>query len=140
VTDDRVLAAGDAASWWSRRYGVRMAVEHWDDALKAPEVVAANVVGGDAVHDPVPYFWSTQFGRRVQMVGYPRVADQLLWRGDPAEDAWCAGWLRDGLLTAMVTVNRPRDTIQARKLIEAGGAVDADALSDLSVAVRDAAT
>ena len=102
-------------------------------------MVAANVLGGDAVHDPVPYFWSTQFGRRVQMVGYPRVADELLWRGDPADDTWCGGSQRDGLLTAMVTVNRPRDTIQARKLIEAGGAVDVDALADPSVAVRDAA-
>ena len=52
-----VWAVGDCASWESARYGTRMLVEHWDAALRAPGVVAANVLGGAQVWDPVPYFW-----------------------------------------------------------------------------------
>ncbi len=137
--DPRVYAAGDAASWWSRRFAARMNVEHWDDALQAPDVVAANLLGGEEVHDPVPYFWSIQFGRRVQFVGHPAGADRLCWRGDPADDVWGAGWLVGDRLVAMLTVNRPRDTIQARKLIEAGTPVDVQRLADRDVAIRDAA-
>src|SRR5690606_17521217 len=33
-----VVAVGDCAAWWSRRYGRRLLVEHWDTALNAPEV------------------------------------------------------------------------------------------------------
>ena len=79
-----VFAAGDCAAFWSRRYRRRLRVEHWDNALHAPEVVAANVLGESEVYDPVPYFWSEQFGRMVQYVGHYEAADHLVWRGDPA--------------------------------------------------------
>jgi 3-phenylpropionate/trans-cinnamate dioxygenase ferredoxin reductase subunit len=88
-----VYAAGDCAAFVSRRYRTRLRVEHWDSALHAPEVVAANILGADAVYDPVPYFWSEQFGRMVQYAGHHTSADRLVWRGDPAERQWAACWL-----------------------------------------------
>lgn len=138
VSDERVYAVGDAAAWWSRRYGVRLCVEHWDDALRGPDVVAANVVGGSEVHDPVPYFWSTQLGRRVQVVGYPPAGERMVWRGSPDDDIWGVGWLRGERLVAMLTVNRPRDSIQARKLIEHESPVDEARLADVDTPIRDA--
>ena len=51
-----VYAAGDCAAFESRRFGRRLRVEHWDVALHAPDVVAANICGGAEVYDPVPYF------------------------------------------------------------------------------------
>ena len=72
-----VYAVGDCAAFESRRFGRRLRFEHWDVALKAPEVVAANVLGGDEAYDPVPYFWSEQFGRMVQYVGYHGAADSM---------------------------------------------------------------
>jgi 3-phenylpropionate/trans-cinnamate dioxygenase ferredoxin reductase component len=135
-----VFAAGDCASFWSARYGRRLRFEHWDVALHAPETVAANVLGGSAEYDPVPYFWSEQFGRMVQYVGWHGGADELVWRGDPAAGGkWAACWLAGGRLAAMLTVSLPRDLLQARRLIEAGAAVDAARLSDPAVAVRDCA-
>ena len=91
-----VYAAGDCAAFQSQRFGRRLRFEHWDVALHAPEVVAANVLGGDEVYDPVPYFWSEQFGRMVQYAGYHGDAERLIWRGDPADRAWAACWLAGG--------------------------------------------
>jgi 3-phenylpropionate/trans-cinnamate dioxygenase ferredoxin reductase component len=109
-------------------------------ALHAPEVVAANVLGGDDVYDPVPYFWSEQFGRMVQYVGWHEGADELVWRGDPATDQkWAACWLSGGVLVAMLTVRLPRDLMQARRLIEASAPVDAGRLADPGTAVRECA-
>jgi hypothetical protein len=51
-------------------------------------VVAANILGGDETYDPVPYFWSEQFGRMVQYAGHHSGADRLVWRGDPAGPEW----------------------------------------------------
>jgi NADPH-dependent 2,4-dienoyl-CoA reductase/sulfur reductase-like enzyme len=175
-----VYAAGDCAAFESGLFGVRMRVEHWDAALHAPEVVAANIVaasagsstgGGDAepeVYDPVPYFWSDQFGRMVQYVGHHGQRDRLVWRGDPAEPKWSACWVADApadgtgngggtgdddgagdgdgagadgaapRLTALLTVGRPKDMIQARRLISARGTVDVARLADPAVAVKDA--
>jgi 3-phenylpropionate/trans-cinnamate dioxygenase ferredoxin reductase component len=136
-----VYAAGDCAAFASLRFGVRLRVEHWETALHAPEVVAANIAGGAEVYDPVPYFWSEQFGRMVQYAGHHAAADRLIWRGDPDAATWSACWLSGDTprLTAVLAVNRPRDLLQGRRLIAAGAAVDAARLADPAVAVKDAA-
>jgi 3-phenylpropionate/trans-cinnamate dioxygenase ferredoxin reductase component len=134
-----VFAVGDCASFWSGRYERQLRFEHWDVALHAPEVVAANIMGGSERYDPVPYFWSEQFGRMVQYVGWHGGADGLVWRGTPAGGRWAACWLAGTRLVATLTVGLPRDLLQARRLIEAGAAVDPDRLADPGVAVRDCA-
>jgi len=91
----------------------------------------------------VPYFWSEQFGRMVQYAGHHTGADRLLWRGDPAGARWAACWLagdtRQDRLVALLTVGHPKDLVQGRRVIAAGGAVDPARLADPAVAVRDAA-
>jgi len=134
-----VYAVGDCAAFASRRFGRRLRFEHWDVALHAPEVVAANMLGGEEAYDPVPYFWSEQFGRMVQYVGYHGSADSMLWRGDPAEPTWAACWLQAGRLVAMLTVDSPRDLLQGRRLIASGHPVDASRLTDPAIPVKAAA-
>jgi NADPH-dependent 2,4-dienoyl-CoA reductase/sulfur reductase-like enzyme len=133
-----VYAVGDCAAFESRRFGRRLRFEHWDVALHAPEVVAANVLGGDEVYDPVPYFWSEQFGRTVQYAGYHGDAEQLVWRGDPAAPTWTACWLTAGRLVALLTVDRPRDLLQGRRLIASGDPVDIGRLTDPAIPLKAA--
>ncbi|MGW1543534.1 NAD(P)/FAD-dependent oxidoreductase [Streptomyces sp. NPDC002309] len=126
-----VHAVGDCASFPSRRYGERLMVHHWDNALQGPRTVAADILGeAPAVYDPVPYFWSEQFGRFVQYAGHHAPADATVWRGDPAGPAWSVCWLREGRLTALLAVGRPRDLAQGRRLIEAGTLMDPELLTD----------
>ncbi|GAA3370411.1 FAD-dependent oxidoreductase [Streptomyces sannanensis] len=134
-----VYAVGDCASFPSRRYGERLLVHHWDNALQGPRTVAANIVGDlPDVYDPVPYFWSEQFGRFVQYAGHHTDADELVWRGDPAEAGWSVLWLGEGALKALLTVGRPRDLTQGRKLIEAAAHVDRARAADPSVPLKSA--
>jgi NADPH-dependent 2,4-dienoyl-CoA reductase/sulfur reductase-like enzyme len=135
-----IYAAGDCAAFESRRFGKRLRVEHWDTALHAPEVVAANILGGSQVYDPVPYFWSEQFGLMLQYAGHHTAADRLTWRGDPQAAAWTACWLSTlGRLTAVLTVGRPRDLVQGRRLIAAAAEVDATRVADPAIALKDTA-
>ena len=159
-----VYAAGDCAAFESIRFGKRLRVEHWDVALHAPEVVAANILGGAAVYDPVPYFWSEQFGQMVQYAGHHTAADRLLWRGDPESATWSACWLTPpatpapatpapatpapgspapgspaSRLTAVLTVNRPRDLLQGRRMIADGTRVDPARLADPAIPLKDTA-
>jgi hypothetical protein len=113
-----------------------MLVEHWDAALHGPTVVAANVLGGAEVWDPVPYFWSEQWGRMLQYAGHHPAGDRVVWRDDG--DRWAAFWLAGDRLVAALTVDRPRDLVQARKLMQRDATVDADRLADPAVAVKDA--
>ncbi len=130
-----VYAVGDCASFPSGRYGERLLVHHWDNALQGPRTVAANILGAatgrpPVVYDPVPYFWSEQFGRFVQYAGPHAAADTTLWRGDPAGPAWTVCWLREDRLVALLAVGRPRDLAQGRRLIESGTAMDPGLLVD----------
>jgi len=141
-----VFAAGDCAAFWSRRFGRRLRVEHWDSAIHAPEVVAANILGGAERYDPVPYFWSEQFDRMVQYCGHHTGADRLVWRGDTAGRDWTACWLAgaspDGAgerLTAVLAVARPRDLLQGRRLIASATPVNLARLTDPAVPLREAA-
>jgi 3-phenylpropionate/trans-cinnamate dioxygenase ferredoxin reductase subunit len=134
-----VYAVGDCAAFWSRRFGRRLRTEHWDGALRAPAVLAANLAGGSERYDPVPYFWSEQFGRMLQYVGHHAGADQLVWRGDPASAKWAACWLSGDRLLAVLTVDSPKDLMQGRRLIEAGTQVEAGKLADPALPLRSAA-
>jgi 3-phenylpropionate/trans-cinnamate dioxygenase ferredoxin reductase component len=141
-----VFAAGDCAAFWSHRFGRRLRVEHWDSAIHAPEVVAANILGGAERYDPVPYFWSEQFDRMVQYCGHHTGADRLVWRGDTAGRDWTACWLAGGdpggtgeRLTAVLAVARPRDLLQGRRLIASGTPVNLARLTDPAVPLRAAA-
>ncbi|MFE9247579.1 NAD(P)/FAD-dependent oxidoreductase [Streptomyces sp. NPDC007088] len=126
-----VYAVGDCASFPSRRYGRRLLVHHWDNALQGPHTVAAGIAGEEAgPYDPVPYFWSEQFGHFVQYAGHHEQADTTVWRGDPATTAYAVCWLREERLVAVLAVGRPRDLAQGRKLIAAGAAMDPGALAD----------
>ncbi|MGX1121162.1 NADPH-dependent 2,4-dienoyl-CoA reductase/sulfur reductase-like enzyme [Streptomyces ambofaciens] len=59
LADDRlrtsapdVHAVGDCASFPSARYGERLLVHHWDNALQGPRTVAADIVGAPAGETP----------------------------------------------------------------------------------------
>ncbi|MFD9691758.1 NAD(P)/FAD-dependent oxidoreductase [Kitasatospora sp. NPDC059088] len=133
-----VFAAGDCVSYPSARSGARLAVQHWDHALQSGSAAAAAVLGADTPYDPVPYFWSEQFGRMVQYAGRHAEGDELLWRGSPQESAWSVLWLRDGVPSALLAVDRPRDLTQGRKLIERGAVLDRALAADPSVALKGA--
>ena len=135
-----VYAAGDCASFLSVRYGRRLRFEHWDIALQAPRVAAANVLGADEVYDPVPYAWSEQFGRMMQYAGYHGAADRLVWRGPGPSSSgpWTVCWLSGPRLVALLAVDRPRDLAQGRRVIASGAPVDASLLTDPAVPLKNA--
>ncbi len=145
LADDRlrsslpgVYAVGDCASFPSARYGRRLLIHHWDNAVQGPRTAAANLLGADETYDPVPYFWSEQFGRFVQYVGNHADSDLVIPRGDPDGAAWSVCWLRDGVLAALLAVGRPRDLAQGRKLVERRAVLDPAAAADPAVALKDA--
>ncbi len=133
-----VVALGDCAAWWSRRYGRYLVVEHWDSALKASDLAAAALLGEDVCHDPVPYFWSEQFGRTVQYAGDHQSADRVVLRGSPDDPEWAVLWLEGDRLQAVLTVDRPRDLMQARRALSTGCVVALPAATDPGTALRDA--
>ena len=133
-----VVAVGDCAAWHSELYGARLHVEHWDNALRAPAVAAASLLGADERYDPVPYFWSEQLGRMLQYVGHHRAADSRVLRGDPSGTEWTVCWMSGARLVATLTTGRPRDIAHSRRAIAQRVELDLAKLSDPAVPILEA--
>ncbi|KXF55763.1 oxidoreductase [Rhodococcus sp. SC4] len=136
---DNIVAVGDVAAWWSHRSGTRMRLGHWDDAVSGAVTAAATLLAGGPelpIHDPVPYFWSDQFGHKLQYVGHHTRSDSVVFREPDSGPGWSACWIDEsGILTAVLAVDRPKDMVFGRKAIEASRVVDPDRIRDAAVAI-----
>jgi 3-phenylpropionate/trans-cinnamate dioxygenase ferredoxin reductase component len=129
-----VVAVGDAACWLSKRFATQMNTEHWDDASKGAAVAATSVIGGTqstAVHDPIPYFWSDQFGHKMQYVGHHDALSRSVVRPSNGALGWTVCWYdTDRRLSAVLSVDRMKESMKARRLIADQATVDVDRLQD----------
>ncbi|MFD5630239.1 NAD(P)/FAD-dependent oxidoreductase [Streptomyces sp. NPDC127072] len=118
----QVVAVGDVA----RVDGTR--AEHWTSATEQPRVAVRNLLAGRTVDTAraLPYFWSDQYGARIQFAGrrHPadtvRIAEGALDDGAPAEGGFLAHYERDGRTTAVLSVDRPRPFTRARRELARG--------------------
>jgi len=106
-----VYAAGDVANVDHPVLGHRLRVEHWDTAIKHGTVAATNLLGGDALADHLPYFFTDQYDLGLEYVGNPGPEgfDRVVITGDqegPVEQrAFRVWWLRGDLVVAGMHVN-----------------------------------
>jgi 3-phenylpropionate/trans-cinnamate dioxygenase ferredoxin reductase component len=140
VCDDRlfaadgIVAAGDLARWNWRHDGgeEHIRIEHWQVAAEAGVAAGRSVVAGrsDAPSfTPVPYFWSDQYGIRLQVLGNPGGTDDVHVAGGSLDEGkFVALFGRAGRLRAVVAIGRPRQLMGFRPLLESGCSWD-DALA-----------
>ncbi|WP_405970672.1 FAD-dependent oxidoreductase [Streptomyces sp. NBC_00988] len=124
-----VVAVGDCARPyhpWLRRHH---RAQHWTAALEQPEVAAARLLdgpGGSSAYTSAPYFWSDQFGVRIQFAGHTGPDDRVeITDGSFEERSFLAVFRRGELPTAVLAMNRPKLFGRARRLIAAAGPLPA---------------
>lgn len=118
-----VFAAGDVARWHNPLFGEEMRVEHWSNAVEQGSYVAERLAGTDLGAQPfapVPFFWSDQYGVKIQFAGRMRPDDEVrLVAGSLAERKFTALYGRAGRLSGVLAWSRPRDLAKYRRLIAA---------------------
>jgi 3-phenylpropionate/trans-cinnamate dioxygenase ferredoxin reductase component len=67
---DCVFACGDVASVAHPSLGRPVRLEHWSAAAATAQATAGAILGRAPERSPVPFFWSDQFGWRIQAVGH----------------------------------------------------------------------
>lgn len=127
-----VVAAGDVARWPNRRFGEVLRVEHWDNAIEMGAHAARRLLAGDGPaepYTPVPWFWSDQFDRKIQLAGLAGSGDEVrVVAGSVDERKFVALYGRAGRLVGVLGFNWPRQVMTYRALIEQGTAWE-DALA-----------
>ena len=118
-----VYAAGDAAAWYDPESGAWRRIEHWTTAREQAAVVAATIVDPDLsppVVPSVPYFWSDQYGARLQFLGTADGADDVrLVSGSLEGDQFVALYGREGRLVGALGLDAVRELMRYRGLIAA---------------------
>ena len=113
-----IYAVGDVAQWEHRFYGTPVRIEHWTNAQDHASAVAADIMGLPAPAPSLPYVWSDQYGRRIQIIGRPSMGSL-----DSVEGGIHTGDLTalyadaQGNLAAAVVVDDPRLLMRCRKAI-----------------------
>ena len=121
---ESVFAVGDVARQIDPRTNKDYRVEHWTDAAEQAYVAARQIMDPTMAPAPpkAPYFWSDQFGLKMQMVGRPSEATsvtvhRLSVRGS---EKTVAVYENDGDFVAAVTFGWPRALGTCRQAWEAG--------------------
>jgi NADPH-dependent 2,4-dienoyl-CoA reductase/sulfur reductase-like enzyme len=128
TSDPAIFAAGDAVRFPARHGLVRL--ENWRHAQDQGAVAGRNAAGGSDVYCTVPSFWSEQYDLYIQGVGWPPMPPARRVRRPLAGKSLLSFEIADGALAYATGVNAQRDLAAARRLIERGIPIEADALAD----------
>lgn len=117
-----IAAVGDCAAWLDERSGLHHRVEHWTGAQERPALAVAGLLDADAPKRPVnlPYFWSDQYGVKIQFAGNARDADRVqLEAGTAEEHSFLAVYYRGEDPVAVLGTNQPRLFTRWRRQLNA---------------------
>jgi 3-phenylpropionate/trans-cinnamate dioxygenase ferredoxin reductase subunit len=118
-----VVAAGDVASWMHAGLRRRLRVEHRTNAIEqAHAAVRALLDHERRPFVPIPYFWSDQYGVKLQMYGVPdSQCEARMISGEETDDRFAIGYFRGEQLQAALTWSMPREAIALRAQLATGG-------------------
>ncbi|MDP8957575.1 MAG: FAD-dependent oxidoreductase [Actinomycetota bacterium] len=130
TTVDGVFAAGDVANHYHPLFGRRMRVEHWDNALKQGAAAARNMMGRETTFADPHWFWSDQYDFNLQYMGFATAWDEFVVRGSLEDRNFVGFYVKDGVVDAVVGLNRGRDVRRSAGLIQSRQPVDPAVLRD----------
>lgn len=137
VVDERlrarahVYAIGDVANALNPALGLRLRVEHWDNAIRQGDLVGRLLLGEDVRYDWQPYFYSDQYDLGMEYVGRGSASDDVVLRGAEESGEFIAFWLREGTVTAAMNVNTWDVSDDLRALL--GQRIDPARLADPAI-------
>lgn len=132
-----IFAAGDVANHFHPLVGRHIRVEHYQNAISQGMAAARSMLGKlQQPYAEVHWFWSDQYQYNIQYAGFHTQWDQFVVRGNLEQRDFLGFYLKDGRISAAVTVNRGKDLRLTMRLIEAQVPVDVADLTNEEVKLR----
>jgi NADPH-dependent 2,4-dienoyl-CoA reductase/sulfur reductase-like enzyme len=115
------VAAGDVARWPNPLFGAPARIEHWTNATEQADHAVATLLAGESGGEafaPVPFVWSDQYDRKIQVAGRLEGADETrIVDGSLAERRFAMLFGKGGRVVGVLGMNRPRLVLKGRALI-----------------------
>ena len=110
TNDPDILAAGDiAACPVALAGGAPLRIEHWTTAAEHGQLAGRNALldpGERVAHSTPPYFWSDQYGLKIQAIGCPALTQEIeLLEQSPEGDRFVVAYVQGDRLVGVVAVN-----------------------------------
>lgn len=106
-----IVAVGDCAAWFDQAAGAHRRIEHWTCALERAALAVEALLNPDAAPKPAKphYFWSDQYGVKLQFAGHAAGYDRLeIEAGDALTHSCVAVYYRGDVPVAVLGMNQPR--------------------------------
>ena len=105
-----VVAVGDCSAWYDAEDADHRREEHWTAARERAVIAVGSLLGSSApASRRPPFFWSDQFGLRLQFTGRRRTGDDLVVEeGDLLDLDFLATYRREGRPVGVVAFERGR--------------------------------
>jgi 3-phenylpropionate/trans-cinnamate dioxygenase ferredoxin reductase subunit len=135
---DAVMAVGDVANFTWTRHGRsdQVRIEHWTVANDHASHAGPALLAGREKADPlnlIPYFWSDQYGVKIQVLGHPSPSDEFHLQAGSLEEGKALLLLGQGdQLNAVLALSQPRQLMAYRPLLESGASLSEALAFELS--------
>lgn len=123
-----IWAIGDCANF--KRDGKAIRLEAVQNAMDQGKHVAQNIVAGPTTYSKTPWFWTHQFGYKLQIAGLPGDPDAVVVRGCRGSGRFSTFCFNDGMLRAVESVGKPADHMAARRILAERIPISAGQASD----------
>lgn len=118
TSDTNIFAIGDCTERPLPHYGCRARLESVASALEQARQAAAAICGTKAPVPEVPWFWSDQYDRKLQIAGLSIGATRIDVRGDAAQGKFAVAHFDErDRLCAVEAVNAPAEYMAGRATI-----------------------
>ena len=138
-----VYAIGDCAQFPCSVSGRPVRLESVQNGTDQAKYVARGIASGTFTepYRSVPWFWTEQYGNKLMIAGCAQQADRAIVRGTPGNGGFSVCRVdSNGYLTAVESIDSPRDHVAARRLLAAPGGtiVVPDLVADPGVPLGEA--
>ena len=133
---NNIFSMGDCTNFWSELYGKKIRLESVQNAIDQAKVLADNIMNIDSRYDSVPWFWSDQYDLKLQIAGLSEGYDETILRGDKKTKSFSCLYLKEGKIIAIDAINRPKDFIQSKVLIQEKRRIDREKASNDDIELK----
>ena len=136
-----IVAAGDCTKHFNEHYQSSIRLESVQNAVDQAKVAAATICGKLKEYKVLPWFWSDQYGLKLQIAGLSQGYDELIVRGDiGGSRKFAAFYFQHGFLIAVDAVNSPQEFMLGKRMIIDRMRIDKERLVDPSVPLKELLT
>jgi 3-phenylpropionate/trans-cinnamate dioxygenase ferredoxin reductase subunit len=138
--DPDVYAIGDVARSPNEEGTGSLRLESVQNASAQALAVADDILGIRSVKHEVPWFWTTQYGVRLQTAGLLHGHDQAVVRGSMESGRFAVLYLKENRLIAIDNVGTLKDFMIGKKLIASRAILDIEKAVEPDIKLADTVT